>query len=52
MRDDFYALKSGEEVDVYVISQVLGSGGFGITYLADDTNLLKPIALKGIVSGK
>lgn len=30
----------------YVISSVLGKGGFGITYLARDSNLDKPVAIK------
>jgi serine/threonine protein kinase len=30
----------------YVIERVLGQGGFGITYLARDTNLDQPVAIK------
>src|SRR5256714_7749489 len=30
----------------YVLERVLGQGGFGITYLARDTNLDQPVAIK------
>ena len=30
----------------YVLDRVLGQGGFGITYLARDTNLDQPVAIK------
>ena len=30
----------------YVVERVLGQGGFGITYLARDTNLDQPVAIK------
>ena len=30
----------------YVLDRVLGQGGFGITYLARDTNLAQPVAIK------
>lgn len=30
----------------YVLERVLGQGGFGITYLAQDTNLDQPVAIK------
>ena len=36
------SLKQGE----YVIEEVLGQGGFGITYLGTDTSLLCPVAIK------
>ena len=35
----------------YRIEQVLGAGGFGITYLACDTNLDKNVALKEYLPG-
>jgi serine/threonine protein kinase len=39
-------LKPGTKVDQYVISGVLGRGGFGITYLVHDESLQKDFALK------
>ena len=40
------ALRAGTRLDEYEIHEVLGQGGFGITYLAEDTNLGKRLALK------
>ena len=40
------ALPRGEELGDYVIESILGHGGFGITYLARDTNLGSDVALK------
>jgi len=40
------ALPRGEELGDYVIESILGHGGFGITYLAHDTNLGTNVALK------
>lgn len=40
------ALPVGCKVFWYEIRAVLGQGGFGITYLAHDTNLDQPVALK------
>jgi len=40
------ALKPGYRVHWYQIERILGQGGFGITYLADDTNLNQKVALK------
>ena len=40
------ALPRGEELGDYVIESILGHGGFGITYLAHDTNLGTDVALK------
>ena len=34
------------ELHWYRIERVLGQGGFGITYLAQDTNLDHPVAIK------
>ena len=41
-----YALKPGYQLHWYQIQQLLGKGGFGITYLAQDLNLDKPVAIK------
>ena len=40
------ALKAGQRVLWYEIERTLGQGGFGITYVATDTNLHQQIALK------
>lgn len=40
------ALQSGYRLHWYVIKEVLGQGGFGITYLAQDTNLDHAVAIK------
>ena len=40
------ALKPGHKVNWYRITDILGVGGFGITYLADDENLLQRVAIK------
>ncbi len=41
-----YALKPGHKIHWYQIESILGKGGFGITYLARDLNLDKPVAIK------
>ncbi len=41
-----YPLPSGTRVDHYVIREVLGAGGFGITYLAEHEALGKQYAIK------
>lgn len=41
-----YALPVGYKLHWYEIQSVLGRGGFGITYLARDTNLNRPVAIK------
>ena len=40
------ALPEGYSLHWYEIESVLGQGGFGITYLARDTNLDQPVAIK------
>ncbi len=40
------SLKSGHKVLWYEIEEVLGQGGFGITYLAYDPNLEKHVDIK------
>lgn len=48
MMDDqnILALPSGYRLGKYAFKGVLGSGGFGITYLADDTSLERKVAIK------
>lgn len=43
---DMAALAPGQVVHEYRIERVLGGGGFGITYLAQDANLQLPVAIK------
>ena len=45
-QDHAYALPVGYMLEEYRIERVLGSGGFGITYLAHDTHLNKRVAVK------
>jgi serine/threonine protein kinase len=40
------ALRPQVRLHWYVLERVLGQGGFGITYLARDTNLDQPVAIK------
>ncbi len=40
------ALRAGTRLEEYQVREVLGQGGFGITYLADDTKLDRVVALK------
>ena len=40
------ALPNGFRIYEYQVRSVLGAGGFGITYLAWDTNLEKDVAIK------
>jgi serine/threonine protein kinase len=43
---DMTALEPGESIHEYRVDKVLGGGGFGITYLAQDVNLQLPVAIK------
>jgi hypothetical protein len=43
---DSQALPQGTHLHEFVIERVLGSGGFGITYLARDTSLNRPVVIK------
>jgi serine/threonine protein kinase len=45
------ALPEGYRLSKYVIESVLGSGGFGITYLAQDTSLGRWVAIKELLPG-
>lgn len=40
------ALPLQTRLQEYLLQQVLGAGGFGITYLAQDSHLEKPVAIK------
>ncbi len=40
------SLQPGYQLHWYVIKEILGQGGFGITYLAQDTNLNQQVAIK------
>jgi len=43
---DAASLPAGLRLADYVIERPLGGGGFGITYLARDSNLQLPVAIK------
>jgi len=40
------SLQPGYKLQWYEIKEILGQGGFGITYLAHDTNLDEDVAIK------
>ena len=46
MTDHLHALPAGHRLNEYRIERVIGSGGFGITYLAWDIQLDKAVAIK------
>lgn len=43
---NIHALPEGSRLHWYEIDSILGQGGFGITYLAHDTNLNQQVAIK------
>ena len=46
MTENLHALPSGYRIEEYELVRVLGSGGFGITYLGYDHHLDKAVAIK------
>ena len=46
------ALPHGTALHWYTIDKVLGQGAFGITYLATDNNLHRPVAIKEYLPGQ
>ncbi len=46
MTDHLHALPAGHRLNEYRIEDVIGSGGFGITYKALDTRLDRAVAIK------
>ncbi|MBC7602931.1 MAG: protein kinase [Ramlibacter sp.] len=48
---DAAALPVGYRINEYVIDRPLGGGGFGVTYLARDSNLQLPVAIKEYFPG-
>ena len=47
----YRTLQQGEMLNWYRVEQVLGRGGFGVIYLATDTNLDHQVAIKEYVPG-
>ena len=46
------ALPNGTQLHWYTVERVLGQGAFGITYLATDNNLHRPVAIKEYLPGQ
>jgi serine/threonine protein kinase len=44
--DHGQALPAGTQIEEFIVERVLGSGGFGITYLARDTSLGRQVVIK------
>ena len=42
----YRSLRPGEMLNWYRIERILGRGGFGVIYLATDTNLAHQVAIK------
>jgi serine/threonine protein kinase len=49
---DGASLPPGLRINEYLIERTLGGGGFGITYLARDSNLQLPVAIKEYYPGE
>ena len=49
--DNHQILQEGDLVQWYRIEKILGRGGFGVTYLATDTNLDHKVAIKEYMPG-
>ncbi len=47
--DHKYSLPAGIRLRHYVIERLLGHGGFGLTYLAEDTHLSRKVAIKELL---
>jgi serine/threonine protein kinase len=47
--DHLLALRAGYELGKYHFKEILGSGGFGITYLAEDQSLKRQVAIKELL---
>ena len=45
-KDQLNALPAGYQLDDFTIESVLGAGGFGITYLANERTLARKVAIK------
>jgi len=51
MESNQQTLPPGYQLKEFVIERKLGEGGFGVTYLAQDTNLQKSVAIKEYLPG-
>src|SRR5215470_18876916 len=49
--EHIHALAKGTRLNQYEMMQILGAGGFGITYLAKDTSLDTTVAIKEYLPG-
>ena len=46
MEEEHHSLKNGSILNQYKILRILGAGGFGITYLAEDMELDLKVVIK------